>query len=89
MYRVLLCYLKNLFWNESCKTVSLLLFLSTFYLGRLSSVTTLKLNDNCLASLPFSIGGYCLFCILCILSIYKAIRIDVEACNIIKVVNVV
>ena len=35
-----------------------------FYVGRLSSVTILKLNDNCLSSLPFSIGGYCLLIVL-------------------------
>jgi len=38
--------------------ITLILIMFSLYLGRLSSVTTLKLNDNCLSSLPYSIGGY-------------------------------
>lgn len=44
----------------NCLTfVSLVLrfYVNVVVLGRLSNLTTLKLNDNCLLSLPFSIGG--------------------------------
>jgi len=43
---------------------TLILILFTICLGRLSSVTTLKLNDNCLSSLPYSIGGYVACCLM-------------------------
>ena len=55
-------YLKNMFSRlRTTKQFDYCCFCFLFCLGRLSSVTTLKLNDNCLSSLPFSIGGYRLF----------------------------
>jgi len=67
----------------STKQLGYCCFCLLFYLGRLSSVTTLKLNDNCLSSLPFSIGGYRLFGVLCTVYI-KLLANDTEASNITK-----